>query len=76
MCSICTRRCDLWSNDRLKSFVASCRRCRVEREDGDAHYFILCGLMELVLRKVGEVNCGSAPKRSPLAAIVKRAYGP
>lgn len=76
MCPIRTRRCDLWSNDRLKSFVASRGCCRVERKDGGTHYLILCGLEGLVLRKIGIVNSGSVPERPPLAGAVKMAYGP
>ena len=74
MCPIRTRRCDLGSNHRLRSFIASCRRCGVERKYGDTHYLILCRLTGLVLRKIGIVNCGSIPKRRSLAAAVEWAY--
>ena len=74
MCPIRTRRCDLGSDHRLKSFIASSRRCRVERKYGNTHYLILCGLTGLVLRKIGIVNCGSVPKRPSLAAAVEWAY--
>lgn len=56
MCSIRTCRCDLRSDHRLKSFVASRRRCRVEGKDGNTHYLVLCGLRELVLREISKVN--------------------
>ena len=74
MCPIRTRRCDLGSNHRLKSFIASCRRCRVERKYGDTHYLILCRLTGLVLRKIGVVNRGSILKRPSLAAAVEWAH--
>lgn len=73
MCSIRTRRCDLRSNHRLKSFVASCRRCRIEGKDGNTYNLILGGLTELVLREVSKVNTRGVPERPPLAAAVKRA---
>ena len=74
MCPIRTRRCNLGSNYRLKSFIASCRRCSVERKYGGTHYLILCRLTGLVLREIGIVNCGSVSNCPSLAAAVERAY--
>ena len=75
MCSICTGRCDLRSNHRLKSFVASCRGRGVEGKDRNPHYFVLCGLTGLVLGEISKVNARAVPKRAPLAAAVKLADG-
>ena len=73
MCSIGTRRCDLRSNHRLKSFVTSRRRRRIEGKYGNTDYLVLCGLTELVLREVGKVDTGGIAELSPWAAAVERA---
>ena len=74
MGSICTRGCDLWANDSLKTLVASCRRCRIERKYGNTQYLILCRLPVLVLREISKVDRGSIPERPPLATAVEKAY--
>lgn len=74
MCPIRTRRCNLGSNHRLRSFIASWRRCRVERKYGNTHYLILGRLTGLVLREIGIVNRGSVPKSPSLVAAVEWAY--
>lgn len=68
-----TRCCDFWADHRLEPLIASCRRGRIERKDGNTQYFIFCGLPVLVLREISKVDCGSIPERSPLPTTAERA---